>query len=161
MWNRFSGKLVRNIITNLNTSKYLLVHQVSSSSLHPAIPKTPVASKFMTVVSPDETVIDSTTIDHLERISLVDFANVRGIERLEEAIRLAEVIKTVDTTGVEPMYSIMEDQTLVTRKDIPEPPNCRKQLMDTASVTEEDYFVAPQGNIPLSLQKNYDREESS
>ena len=159
MWNRFAGKLVRNIV-NITTDKYVLVHQVSISSLHPAIPRIPVPSKFINKVSaePEETVIDSTTIEHLERISLVDFANVQGIERLEEAIKLAEVIRTVDTTGVEPMYSVLEDHTLVTREDIPEPPNNRKQLMETASVTEEDYFVAPQGNVPLSSQKSYDRE---
>ena len=112
------------------------------------------------MIDSKEPVIDSTTIEHLERISLVDFANIRGIERLEEAIKLAEIIRTVDTTGVEPMYSILEDQTLFTREDIPKDPNNRKQLMETASVTEEDYFVAPQGNVPLSMQKNYDREES-
>ncbi len=32
-----------------------------------------------------------------ERISLVDFATREGIERLEAAIQLADVIKTVDT----------------------------------------------------------------
>jgi hypothetical protein len=32
-----------------------------------------------------------------ERISLVDFATRQGIERLEAAIQLADVIKTVDT----------------------------------------------------------------
>ena len=161
MWNRFAGKLVKNIVNNINISKYVIVQQVSSSSLHPAIPRTPKTSKFSNkMIDSKEPVIDSTTIEHLERISLVDFANIRGIERLEEAIKLAEIIRTVDTTGVEPMYSILEDQTLFTREDIPKDPNNRKQLMETASVTEEDYFVAPQGNVPLSMQKNYDREES-
>ena len=161
MWNRFSGKLVRNFFSNINTSKYLLVNQASIRSFHhPAIPTAPVASKYKKVEAPERTNIDSATIEHLERISLVDFANVRGIERLEEAISLADEIKTVDTTGVEPMYSILEEQTLFTRADIPEHPNCRKELMETASVTEEDYFVAPQGNVPLSNQKTYDREKS-
>ena len=102
--------------------------------------------------------IDQETIEHLERISLVDFANVRGIERLEEAIELADVITKVDTNGVEPLYSILEDETLYLRPDVPEPPNNRKELLKLATVTEEDYFVAPQGNVPLSIQKQYDRE---
>ena len=128
----------------------------SMSSFHPSIPPSPVSSKFS--ASEKKTVIDQETIEHLERISLVDFANVRGIERLEEAIELADVITKVDTNGVEPLYSILEDETLYLRPDVPEPPNNRKELLKLATVTEEDYFVAPQGNVPLSIQKQYDRE---
>ena len=94
----------------------------------------------------------------LERISLVDFANVRGIERLEEAIELADIVTNVDTEGVEPLYSILEEETLYSRPDKPEPPNNRKELLSLSSVTEEEYYVAPQGNVPLSTQKTYDRE---
>ena len=127
-------------------------------NLHPAIPRLPVPSVFKRPEKSAKVIIDSATIQHLERISLVDFANVRGIERLEEAIELAEVIKSVDTTGIEPMYSILEDESLYIRDDVAEPPNCRKELMGIASETEEEYFVAPQGNIPLSSSKSYDRD---
>jgi len=158
MWNKFGVNTINNI---LNSSKYVLQSQVRKKSFHPAIPSVKVNSKFSKKVTDSkESIIDSTTIEHLERISLVDFANVRGIERLEDAIRLADIIRTVDTTGVEPMYSVLEEETLSVRQDIPEAQNCRKQLMATASVTEEDYFVAPQGNVPLSLQKTYDRDTS-
>merc|ERR1711872_701049 len=159
MWNRFH---FLRVVHCFNANNYVHGNQVSSSSLHSAIPKVRVSTKFAKkVTDSEESIIDSTTIEHLERISLVDFANVRGIERLEEAIKLADIIRTVDTTtGVEPMYSVLEDHTLFTREDIPEPQNCRKQLMETASVTEEDYYVAPQGNVPLSLHKTYDRETS-
>ena len=131
--------------------------------LHPAIPQAPVKSKFKHINTSDnhidkQSVIDSSTIEHLERISLVDFANVKGIERLEEAIKLANVIRTVDTTGYEPMYTVLEDQSLFLREDEAVHPNCRESLMKIASVTEEDYFVAPQGNVPLSSLKNYERE---
>ena len=128
----------------------------STSSFHPSIPSSPISSKF--AISEKKTVIDQDTIEHLERISLVDFANVRGIERLEEAIELADVITKVDTTNVEPLYSILEDETLYLRPDIAKPPNNRKELLKLATVTEEDYFVAPQGNVPLSIQKQYDRD---
>ena len=128
----------------------------AASSLHPSIPSSPVSSKF--AKSEKKTVIDQDTIEHLERISLVDFANVRGIERLEEAIELANIITKVDTTNVEPLYSILEDEALYLRPDVPEPPNNRKELLKLSSVNEEDYFVAPQGNVPLSIQKQYDRD---
>ena len=128
----------------------------AASSLHPSIPSSPVSSKF--AKSEKKTVIDQDTIEHLERISLVDFANVRGIERLEEAIELANIITKVDTTNVEPLYSILEDEALYLRPDVPEPPNNRKELLKLSTMTEEDYFVAPQGNVPLSIQKQYDRD---
>lgn len=133
-----------------------LMFRRSTSSLHPSIPSSPVSSKF--AASEKKTVIDQETIEHLERISLVDFANVRGIERLEEAIELADIITKVDTANVEPLYSILEDETLYLRPDVPEPPNNRKELLKLAAVSEEDYFVAPQGNVPLSIQKQYDRD---
>ena len=88
----------------------------------------------------------------------MDFANVRGIERLEEAIELAEKIVDVDTEGVEPLYSVLEDETLQLRQDVPAKiSNNRKSLLKLAVVTEEDYYVAPQGNVPLSSHKQYDR----
>ena len=45
-------------------------------------------------------------------MSLVDFANVEGIRRLEEAIEFAQPIKEVNTEGVEPMYTVLDDATL-------------------------------------------------
>ena len=87
----------------------------------------------------------------------MDFANVKGIERLEEAINLAEAITKVDTDGVEPLYSILEGETLYLRPDEAVTQNNRKELLSLASVTEEDYYVAPQGNVPLSTQNKYDR----
>ena len=54
--------------------------------------------------------VDTATIEHLERMALVNFGNVAGIERLEHAIALAEQLDDVDTTGVEPMASVLEDR---------------------------------------------------
>ena len=126
-------------------------------NLHPAIPQT-VVTKIQNIEKKN-IVIDAATIEHLERISLVDFANVRGIERLEEAIELADIVTHVDTQGVEPLYSILEDETLYLRPDEAVAPNNRQELMSLSTVTDEDYYVAPQGNVPLSKQKNYDRKD--
>ena len=35
------------------------------------------------------------------------------------------------------------------------PPKNRRQLMENAVLTEEEYFVAPPGNLPLSVTKSY------
>ena len=57
--------------------------------------------------------------------------------------------------GVEPLYSTLESETLPVRDDLGLPPENRSQLMSNAALTEEDYFVAPPGNVPLSLSKSY------
>ena len=57
-----------------------------------------------------ETIVDEKTIQQLERLALVNFNNTAGIQQLSEAIRLADQIRTVDTTGVEPMDSVLEDR---------------------------------------------------
>lgn len=48
-------------------------------------------------------------IEHLERLSLVDFGNEAGIQRLEAAIRFADQLRLVNAEGVEPMDSVLED----------------------------------------------------
>ena len=57
-----------------------------------------------------ETIVDEKTIQQLERLALLNFNNTAGIQQLSEAIRLADQIRTVDTTGVEPMDSVLEDR---------------------------------------------------
>ena len=42
----------------------------------------------------------------------VDFANEDGVRRLESAIAFANPIKDVDTVGIEPMYSVLDGETL-------------------------------------------------
>lgn len=127
-------------------------------NLHPAIPQM-IVTKIQKSCGKKDTVIDGHTIQHLERISLVDFANVRGIERLEEAIELADIVTQVDTEGVQPLYSVLEDETLYLRPDEAQAPNNRQELMNLSTVTDEDYYVAPQGNVPLTVQKIYDRKD--
>lgn len=122
--------------------------QQNARSLNSKIPPTPVVKPIEENKLPPRTKIDQKTIELLERLSLVDFANKKGIERLEDAIRFADQIRVIDTTGVEPMISVLEDRTLYLRDDIVTEGNCRKEVMSNAAVTEEEYFVAPQGNIP-------------
>ena len=49
-------------------------------------------------------------IDHLERLALVDFNNEEGIRRLTEAISIADKLQSVNTEGVEPMDTVLEDR---------------------------------------------------
>ena len=49
-------------------------------------------------------------MNQLERVALVDFATQEGITRLDRAIRFADQLHEVDTTGVEPMDTVLEDR---------------------------------------------------
>ncbi|XP_041084720.1 glutamyl-tRNA(Gln) amidotransferase subunit C, mitochondrial-like isoform X2 [Polyodon spathula] len=103
----------------------------------------------VTRVSPD-------LVDRLERLALVDFRNQEGVARLEKAIRFADQLHVVDTEGVEPMDSVLEDRQLYLQRDCVREGNCAEQLLRASRRTVEEYFVAPPGNIPLP-----ERNESS
>ena len=49
-------------------------------------------------------------IQHLERLSLVDFGSQEAVARLEKAIAFADRLRAVNTDGVEPMESVLEDR---------------------------------------------------
>ena len=156
--------ILRNVLRDVRRS--VRCSFSSMTGLHPAIPRGVTDSNYKLVQkskseSDSNQVIDPATIEHLERISLVDFANVAGVKRLEEAVRLAEVITRVDTAGVEPLYSILEEESLRLREDVAEPPNNRNELMRLASCSDEDYFVSPQGNVPLTYQDKYSDQSDS
>ena len=98
-----------NISRNCNnfTSRQLFFHKFKRG-LNSNIPHVPVIPpKYAGKIT-----ITEENIRHLERLSLVDFANVEGIRRLEEAIEFAQPIKEVNTEGVEPMYTVLDDATL-------------------------------------------------
>ncbi|KAB5528265.1 hypothetical protein PHYPO_G00138300 [Pangasianodon hypophthalmus] len=88
-------------------------------------------------------------VDKLERLALVDFGSREGVECLEKAIRFADQLHVVDTEGVEPMDSVLEDRALYLREDTVTEGNCAEELLRLSKSIEEEYFVAPPGNIPL------------
>lgn len=49
-------------------------------------------------------------IHHLERTSLVDFDNKEALERLREAIKFADQLMEVKTDGVEPLFTVLENE---------------------------------------------------
>ncbi|XP_069475867.1 glutamyl-tRNA(Gln) amidotransferase subunit C, mitochondrial [Ambystoma mexicanum] len=89
-------------------------------------------------------------IEHLERLALVDFRNREGVERLAKAIQFADLLHEVNTEGVEPMDSVLENRCLYLQADNVMEGNCAEELLRNARLTVEEYFVAPPGNIPLT-----------
>ncbi|KAK3771327.1 hypothetical protein RRG08_024285 [Elysia crispata] len=93
--------------------------------------------------------IDLALVEQLERISLVEFNNEAGLLRLREAVKIANQLHLVDTDGVEPMDTVLEDRECYLRSDNVTDGNCVEDVMSNASKVEEQYFVAPPGNIPM------------
>lgn len=77
------------------------------------VPLKVVPSKIDLSKLPAKTKIDVDTIALLERLSLVDCANKQGIETLEEAIAFADQILQVETTGVDPLITPLEDKYVI------------------------------------------------
>ncbi|BFZ04619.1 hypothetical protein BsWGS_07658 [Bradybaena similaris] len=102
--------------------------------------------------------IDLPLIEQLERISLVEFNNEEGVKRLQAAVKSAQLLHHINTDGVEPLDSVLEDRELWLREDKVTEGNCMKEILSNATKVEEDYFVAPPGNIPL---KKRDRDHLS
>ncbi|NXC45911.1 GATC amidotransferase, partial [Penelope pileata] len=95
-------------------------------------------------------------LDRLELLALVDFRDAEGVERLRRAVRFAERLREVNTEGVEPMASVLEDRCLYLREDDVTEGNCTKELLRNAREKVEEYFVAPPGNIPLPTLEERD-----
>ncbi|XP_075875605.1 glutamyl-tRNA(Gln) amidotransferase subunit C, mitochondrial isoform X2 [Nelusetta ayraudi] len=93
--------------------------------------------------------IPADLVDKLERLALVDFRTKQGLECLQKAIRFADQLHVVDTSGVEPMDSVLEDRALHLRDDMVTEGDCPEELLQLSKSTFEEYFVAPPGNIPL------------
>nr|XP_015095112.1 glutamyl-tRNA(Gln) amidotransferase subunit C, mitochondrial [Vicugna pacos] len=89
-------------------------------------------------------------IEHLERLALVDFGSQEAVARLEKAIAFADRLRAVDTDGVEPMESVLEDRCLYLRSDNVVEGNCVEELLQNSHRVVEEYFVAPPGNISWS-----------
>ncbi|KAM9360541.1 glutamyl-tRNA(Gln) amidotransferase subunit C, mitochondrial isoform 1-T1 [Symphorus nematophorus] len=121
-------------------------------SSQPHNPKVPLFATWEPVPEdqlPPRAQIPADLVDKLERLALVDFRTKQGMECLEKAIRFADQLHVVDTSGVEPMDSVLEDGALNLRDDAVTEGDCAEELLELSKNTVEEYFVAPPGNIPL------------
>uniref|UniRef100_A0A1Q3FBK2 Glutamyl-tRNA(Gln) amidotransferase subunit C, mitochondrial n=1 Tax=Culex tarsalis TaxID=7177 RepID=A0A1Q3FBK2_CULTA len=100
--------------------------------------------------------VDAQTVQLLERLSLVDLDSAEAHRTLEDAIEFASQILTIDTEGVEPLYTVLEREQLALREDTVTDGNIQQDVLKNARVTEEEYFVAPPGNIPLEQEPRKD-----
>ncbi|XP_028270628.1 glutamyl-tRNA(Gln) amidotransferase subunit C, mitochondrial [Parambassis ranga] len=126
-----------------------VTRQFSSQPHNPKVPKAATWKPISEDQLPPPTKIPADLVDKLERLALVDFRTKQGLACLEKAIRFADQLHIVDTSGVEPMDSVLEDRSLYVRDDAVTEGNCAEDLLQLSKNTVEEYFVAPPGNIPL------------
>ncbi|MGH0168307.1 UNVERIFIED_CONTAM: hypothetical protein FKN15_054045 [Acipenser sinensis] len=107
------------------------------------VPQSPTWEPVSESQLPPVTRVSPDLVGRLERLALVDFRNQEGVARLEKAIRFADQLHVVDTEGVEPMDSVLEDRQLYLQQDCVREGNCAEQLLRTSRRTVEEYFVAP------------------
>ncbi|XP_029916530.1 glutamyl-tRNA(Gln) amidotransferase subunit C, mitochondrial [Myripristis murdjan] len=121
----------------------------SSHTHNPKVPKAATWEPVLEDQLPPPAKIPADLVDKLERLALVDFRTKQGLVCLERAIRFADQLHVVDTDGVEPMDSVLEDRVLYLRDDAVVEGDCAEELLQLPKSTVEEYFVAPPGNIPL------------
>ena len=75
------------------------------------------------------------------------------MKSLQDSIEFASKILPIDTTNVEPLYTVLESYPLRLRSDEVTDGNIQSEILKNALVKEEEYFVAPPGNIPLEQEE--------
>ncbi|XP_041348784.1 glutamyl-tRNA(Gln) amidotransferase subunit C, mitochondrial-like [Gigantopelta aegis] len=124
----------------------------SMRSFFSKVPSSPTWETIDPEKIPKVPKIDKLLVDQLERLSLVEFSSDAGIKCLTAAIQSANQLYNVDTEGVAPLDTVLENRELYLRNDEVTEGNCKNQILQNASKTIEDYFVAPPGNIPLKAK---------
>ena len=146
-------RLIRNI-------RWRCFHSVQGSCMFASkVPEHPTWEPVDPSSLPAVPKLDAEMIAHLERLSLVEFNNEEGVERLRSAIEYANHLHVVNTDGIEPMYSVLEDRHLLLDEDKAGESISRSEVLQNATVVEEDYFVAPPGNIPLTKEKRSKKDK--
>nr|XP_039263294.1 glutamyl-tRNA(Gln) amidotransferase subunit C, mitochondrial-like [Styela clava] len=125
--------------TKICTSKRNVLKKASD-----LIPKEPVWKHIEEVDLPPPTKISLSKARHLEQLSLVNFEDTNAVKRLESAIRFADQILHVDTDGVEPLVSVLENVPLPMRDD--EPQETKGDVLKLPQEVFEGYYIAPVGN---------------
>ncbi|XP_029018188.1 glutamyl-tRNA(Gln) amidotransferase subunit C, mitochondrial [Betta splendens] len=137
------------VIRGVNLSCQQSTRVCSSRAHHSKVPQVPTWEPVSEDQLPTPAQVSGDLVDKLERLALVDFRTKQGLACLEKAVRFADQLHVVDTSGVEPMDSVLEDSVLHLRNDTVMEGDCAEELLRLSKNTVEEYFVAPPGNIPL------------
>ena len=83
-----------------------------------------------------------TTISYLSRLKIDDQKEEKIIEDLDNIIKFVDQLNIIDTSDVAPLTNPLE-KTAKTRKDIVTAKNLKKDLLEVAPASNDDYFLVP------------------
>ena len=83
-----------------------------------------------------------TTISYLSRLKIDDQKEEKIIEDLDNIIKFVDQLNIIDTSDVDPLTNPLE-KTAKTRKDIVTAKNLKKDLLEVAPSSNDDYFLVP------------------
>ena len=83
-----------------------------------------------------------TTISYLSRLKIDDQKEEKIIEDLDNIIKFVDQLNIIDTSDVAPLTNPLE-KTAKTRKDIVTAKNLKKDLLEVAPSSNDDYFIVP------------------
>ena len=83
-----------------------------------------------------------TTISYLSRLKIDDQKEEKIIKDLDNIIKFVDQLNIIDTSDVAPLTNPLE-KTAKTRKDIVTAKNLKKDLLEIAPSSNDDYFLVP------------------
>lgn len=90
--------------------------------------------------------IDHTTLDRIAELARLDVSDPAERERLladmQRVFDFVEKLNEVDTTGVEPLIHISEEQDVL-RDDVALPGLTKQEALMNAPMKDSDYFKVP------------------
>ena len=83
-----------------------------------------------------------TTISYLSRLQIDGKKEEKIIQDLDNIIKFVDQLNIIDTSDVAPLTNPLE-KTAKTRKDIVTAKNLKKDLLEVAPSSNDDYFLVP------------------
>ena len=83
-----------------------------------------------------------TTISYLSRLKIDGEKEEKITNDLENIIKFVDQLNDIDTSDIEPLTNPLE-KTAKTRDDIVTADNLKKELLEIAPSSNEDYFIVP------------------
>ncbi len=90
--------------------------------------------------------IDNATLDRIAELARLDFSDPAArasiLQDMQRVIDFVEKLNEVDTTGVEPLI-FMTDEQDVLREDVARTEVTKQEALRNAPVKDSDYFKVP------------------
>ena len=83
-----------------------------------------------------------TTISYLSRLKIDEEKEEKITNDLENIIKFVDQLNDIDTSDIEPLTNPLE-KTAKTRDDTVTADNLKKELLEIAPSSNEDYFLVP------------------